>query len=414
MLLNGLGSLMKAEIPDHERVVDLFCGAGSVSWFAATVGDRPVLSVDLQKYATTLAGAVTLRTSKADANRLVRAWLQDAQVLAVAHPLWRAAEEIDRIGHNTVTWCKRARWFCNALSEEVAGPMLLSYGGYYFCPTQAILFDSFLKCLPLGRERVICTAATIIAASQCSASPGHTAQPFQPTRTAAPFLREAWQRSPLTYAERALRLLCPAHARAKGETIVGDALTIAKTLNKADFVFVDPPYSAVQYSRFYHVLETVAQGGCARVSGAGRYPPRHQRPVSAFSRIGEARGALGDLLEALAAARCTVAFTFPLEVCSNGLSGAEIAETAAKWFAVRDIRIQSRLSTLGGNNEIRRSRSHSRELILLLRPIRRIGRIAKRFLDHSGAARKATVAPERARSGTPDASAERGTSHEFA
>ena len=38
MLLNGLGTLLKAEMPKHDRVVDLFCGAGSVSWFAAVEG----------------------------------------------------------------------------------------------------------------------------------------------------------------------------------------------------------------------------------------------------------------------------------------------------------------------------------------------------------------------------------------
>ncbi len=373
MLLNGLGTLLRAEIPGHERVVDLFCGAGSISWFAATIGDRPVLSVDLQKYATTLAGAVTLRTTSSDCNQLILTWLYSAQVEAARHPLWNAAETIDRGGYNTFTWCKKARLFCSKLPGEAAGPILLAYGGHYFCPTQVILFDCFLKSLPRGSARIICTAATIIAASQCSASPGHTAQPFQPTRTAAPFLREAWHRNPVTYAERALRFLGPMHAKTKGETIVGDALQIAKTLNRSDLVFVDPPYSAVQYSRFYHVLETVARGRCTEVSGTGRYPPPRQRPASAFSRTGEARAALKVLLEALAGAGCTVAFTFPLAVCSNGLSGKEIAEYATKWFSVRDIGIQTRFSTLGGNNDIRRSRSHSRELILLLRPLRRAG-----------------------------------------
>ena len=225
MLLNGLGTLLKNEMPQHDRVVDLFCGAGSVSWFAATEGDRPVLSVDLQKYATTLAGAVTLRTNEVEPEQLIRYWIKVAKGKAIEHPLWKPALAIDEGGLNTATWCKRARAFCDEVRGEKAGLVLRSYGGYYFCPTQAILFDCFLEHLPRN-ARGIGLAATIITASQCAASPGHTAQPFRPTRTAGPFLREAWQRDPAMYAERAVRFLCTMYERKKGETIVGDAADV--------------------------------------------------------------------------------------------------------------------------------------------------------------------------------------------
>lgn len=371
MLLNGLGTLLKAEMPKHDRVVDLFCGAASVSWFAAVEGDRPVLSVDLQEYGTTLAGAVTVRTKPADPDTLFKTWIEKVKLSVSEHPLWKAALAIDQGGFNIVTWCKRARGFCGVLTpRDGAGILLRSYGGHYFSPTQGILFDCLLSSLPAGSAGRICRAATVIAASQCVASPGHTAQPFQPTRTAGPFLREAWFRDPLMYAERAIRLICPMHAKARGQTEVGDALKVAGKLNNTDLVFVDPPYSAVHYSRFYHVLETVARGNCSAVAGSGRYPPPEERPASAFSRKGESQAALVRLLETLAGVGCTVAFTFPQNTCSNGLSGLQIGEAAGKWFAVDNIGIQSRFSTLGGNNDNRQSRSHSRELILLLRPLK--------------------------------------------
>lgn len=369
MLLNGLGTLLKAEMPKHDRVVDLFCGAASVSWFAAVEGDRPVLSVDLQEYGTTLAGAVTVRTKPADPETLIKTWIDQIKSSVPKHPLWKAALAIDQGGFNIATWCKRAREFCSALTpRDGAGIVLHSYGGHYFSPTQGILFDRLLNSLPAGSAGRICRAAAVIAASQCVASPGHTAQPFQPTRTAGPFLREAWLRDPLMYAERAIRQICPMHAKAKGQTEVGDALKVAGKLNKTDLVFVDPPYSAVHYSRFYHVLETVARGNCSAVTGTGRYPPPEERPPSAFSRKGESQSALINLLETLAGVGCTVAFTFPQTKCSNGLSGLQIAEIAKTWFDVQNMSIQSRFSTLGGNNDNRKARSHSRELILLMRP----------------------------------------------
>src|SRR5262245_40431338 len=72
MLANGLGSLLRREVRRHERFVDLFCGGASVSWFIATLSEVPVLAVDLQRYATTLADAVLLRNQIVDLETLRR------------------------------------------------------------------------------------------------------------------------------------------------------------------------------------------------------------------------------------------------------------------------------------------------------------------------------------------------------
>ena len=65
-------------------------------------------------------------------------------------------------------------------------------------------------------------------------------------------------------------------------------------------MFIDPPYSSVQYSRFYHVLETMAKGEKELVvDGVGRYPPLADRPQSHFSNTGQARNALESLIEKL-------------------------------------------------------------------------------------------------------------------
>ena len=82
----------------------------------------------------------------------------------------------------------RARLLCQRRSR--IGPIWNAYGGYYHSPVQALTFDYLLKYLPQREpERSVCLAAAISAASTCSASPGHTAQPFRPSETAGPFLR---------------------------------------------------------------------------------------------------------------------------------------------------------------------------------------------------------------------------------
>lgn len=368
MLQNGLGKLISEVAPKHDRIVDLFCGSASVSWYAATKCDHPVVSVDLQTFAITLAGAVIRRTKGVSVEALIEGWVAEAITFAENSSLWREAKKIDNAGWNTVTWSKRSRAFCDTIANDSGLVLCRTYGGHYFSPTQAILLDALLGTVPRSDKREVCVSAVIIAASQCAASPGHTAQPFQPTRTAAMFLREAWLRDPIVYVKRALMTICPLYAKQKGTTLVGDAVDFARQCNRTDFVFVDPPYSAVHYSRFYHVLETIARGKCGEVSGIGRYPPPSERPASAFSRKGEANSAIQELLEALADAQSSVAITFPEGKCSNGLSGIEIAELAKKWFRIDHYGIKSRFSTLGGNNENRNARQVSNELILLLRP----------------------------------------------
>ena len=369
LLENGLGKLLTQESENHDRIVDLFCGAASVSWFAAQKLNPPVFATDLQRYAVVLAEAVIGRTNPMDADEL---WLQWKKSIIENQQLqagWKEAVSLDQKRFNTATWSKRAREIC--LVEQYSGGAIWdAYGGHYFSPTQAATFDAMMASLPEERHiRSICLAAIIISASRCAASPGHTAQPFKATRTAAKFLREAWLRDPLHYAKKALQFLSQRFAKTKGEARVGDAVELSSTLQKTDLVFVDPPYSGVHYSRFYHVLETIARGECGRVEGVGRYPPPAERPASSFSRKSESKQALRDLLERLAHAGCTVLLTFPSGICSNGLTGELVEQVSGKWFSIRKKIVKTRFSTLGGNNAHRDARMATEEMILLMRPL---------------------------------------------
>jgi adenine-specific DNA methylase len=135
--------------------------------------------------------------------------------------------------------------------------------------------------------------------------------------------------------------------------------------------FVDPPYSGVHYSRFYHVLETIARGRSVKVSGTGRYPPIKQRPHSNYSTIGQSRIALDDLLSTLARKQVRVVLTFPAGKASNKLSGEIVRELAEKYFVMRRKMVKTRFSTLGGDNHHRKDHLNRGELILLLRPRRK-------------------------------------------
>jgi adenine-specific DNA-methyltransferase len=367
MLQNGLGDLLRREARKYDRIIDLFCGSGSVAWFAAQAFDKPVHAFDLQTFSIVLASSVLERTKCGQYGDAASDWLDAVVETRARFTQWAEADRLDRRRLSTTSWSSQAKAICAQPDERCI--VWSSYGGYYFSPTQALTFDAMLHALPKNRVAAnLCRAIAVIAASQCAASPGHTAQPFKANHTAGPFLREAWMRCPIAYARKALSALGPIIARKKGKASVSDAVEVARTLQDTDLVFVDPPYSGVHYSRFYHVLETIARGTCGPVSGIGRYPPPSERPTSSFSRKGEAEAALEMLLTRLSNSGCTVILTFPAKMCSNGLSGELVLEHARRSFKVIQKTVKTRFSTLGGNNSHRDARQLTSEMILLLRP----------------------------------------------
>ena len=364
---NGLGTLISESAKPSSRFVDLFCGAGSVSWFASNQLGKPVLACDLQEYAVVLASSVIERSQPIDRHSIEEEWIgRSRRVLQSLGP-WKDSLDLDSRTLEIYPWQTIAQQLCNAYEADLSLLVFRCYGGYYFGPSQALAFDAMLRALPVDQQhRKLCLAATIIAASNCVAAPGHTAQPFKATATAGRYLREAWLRDPFLYASKALQRLCPLYSQQLGQAYVGDANQVAHSLNANDLVFVDPPYSAVHYSRFYHVLETMARGSCVAVSGEGRYPPPSDRPKSLYSQKSKSKKAIVDLLATLSGNGCGVILTFPGKRCSNGLSGNEIEYIAKEFFRVERKSVRSRFSTLGGNKIHRTARHQLEEYILVL------------------------------------------------
>ena len=192
--------------------------------------------------------------------------------------------------------------------------------------------------------------------------------------TAKKFLKEAWDKDIITIIRQSLNVIAPQFANKKGAATVADATIAARKLKAGDMAFIDPPYSGVHYSRFYHVLETIAKGESGDVSGAGRYPDRSLRPQSKFSVKTHSLAALQELLKTIAERNAKAILTFPDHNCSNGLSGMIIRETAEEFFRVAIKTVDSKFSTLGGNARLaktgkgREAKQMAKELILTLTP----------------------------------------------
>lgn len=368
MLANGLGKILRAETANSKRFADLFVGSGAVAWYIAQNTGCRVLAADLQLFAVTLAESVISRGKTVEAELVWKEWFHEAQERTRRSQFIREAEAFDQIHWSNARrrYVARAREMC-ATSRR---PITEAYGGHYFSPKQALILDALRSTLPTDRsKRSVALAALICAASECAASPGHTAQPFQPTRKAAQFLFEAWRRDVCSHVRLALERICPKFARTIGRGIVSNAETMAGQLNRGDVAFLDPPYSGVHYSRFYHVLETVARGTRGEIDGVGRYPPPIERPKSEFSMKSTSEDALDRLLSKLAEKEVRTILTFPEEETSNGLSGSTVEKVAKKYFRSSKVVVNGRFSTLGGNLQNRKARIPAYEIVLVLSPL---------------------------------------------
>ena len=368
MLTNGLGKVLSDLVPSATRFFDLFTGSGSVAIHVAERYRVPVIATDLQSFATSLAGAIVRRDHGITFDKWGPDWIArsiadaERQKIAIDAAKIQSRLHIDRIQMQAT---RARRLCCDAESSFVS-----AYGGWYFSPWQALLLDCLRRNAdPSADWHDIAVASVIQAASHCAASPGHTAQPFKPDTRAAPFLLEAWLRDVIAQATVSASALSERHARCTGQAFQSDAGDACKFLRSGDIAFIDPPYSSVHYSRFYHVLESLARGHVGAVSGSGRYPDPSERPSSDFSIPSRAAEAMSQLLKQVASGGATAIVTFPSNQASNGLSGRKIQELAAPDFAISEQRIVSRFSTLGGNRKHRVARQDAEESILTLTPL---------------------------------------------
>jgi adenine-specific DNA-methyltransferase len=349
-----------ARISDGANALcDVFCGSGIVAWDLAAHFKKPILAADLQSFAAARAAAVLSRTAPVLDMTFLDDWFRRARTRVCDAVIRRRLPKLPNGQRDYGVTRERII----ATRDYVAGrfarhlrdsgfewPTTLAYAGYFFSLDQTLTLDALRATLPKEiPHRAIALGALIAAASRCAASPGHTAQPLGLKATSLPHVIEAWQRQVFEYVRSEANDISQRHALVEGQVSVTSWQETLDMLGPGDVVFCDPPYSGVQYSRFYHVLETLTRGRTIHVSGAGRNPPFEVRPVSQFSRTSRAKDEVDDLLKAAANRELRLIITFPVSRQSNGLAAFTFARKARKYFReVRQREVQSFFSSLGG------------------------------------------------------------------
>lgn len=197
-----------------------------------------------------------------------------------------------------------------------------SYG--YFGLEQSIDLDSLRYAIDLAPipHRNYYLTALLRAASHCATSPGHFAQFLEPkSETATKYIGRIRARSVYQRFLDALDSfeipVCLDRRRNRASS--GEATQHVRGLHgnscESPVIYADPPYSRAQYSRYYHVLETLIAYDYPACTGKGRY--RHDRFQTGFSQSAKVIGAFTDFIGACAELKAPLYLSYP----SNGLLG---------------------------------------------------------------------------------------------
>ena len=323
--------------PPGRSIVDLFAGSGVVSREFAR--HRPVLSVDVQAYSATLASALSTPRAyeRSTRQRIVaraREWVRavtpavsdllayeavaSASALSAPESFARLVEE-GSLTSLAATDADLANAKASAQPRLDAASATLTryYGGVYFSYTQALELDALLAAIdhqPDSPAEATLVAAVLGTASDLVATVGsHFAQPsrlrdrsgvvkpavaarvLRARNTSAFELFDKW-------LQRYASLEVAEHPCA---TATMDFRVILNGLEPSvGAIYADPPYTRDHYSRFYHVLETIALGDDPGVtltpgtSSPSRGLYRSQRHQSPFSIRSEVVGAFDSMFAA--------------------------------------------------------------------------------------------------------------------
>lgn len=343
-LAPDVAKLVKAESADGP-LVDAFAGMCSIAARVAPTG-RQVCSNDVQRYAELVARCqlasqtkplradrlATILSAGFSANlellktRFERELEHEKRVLAGGDTAAHGALVADwqHVGNNPLLAVEAAE----LASDEVHSPYrmcTITFAHGYFGLRQAMEIDS-LRCAIDGAveaeelnrgQKDWALLALLQAASICASTPGHFAQYLRPNDSSsiARIVRQRHRSPWQTFLDAAddQRPFGTWDWRAKNRVYRSDALLLWPNLDAAGIknaiVYADPPYGKDQYSRYYHVLESLVRYDYPQASGMGRYRPN--RFTTPFSLKTKVVGAFEDLFGAIAERDWTLILSYP-------------------------------------------------------------------------------------------------------
>ena len=249
----------------------------------------------------------------------------------------------------------------------------LYFSAGYFSLAQAIEIDS-LRCaidaLSEPEERDWLLGGWIAALAVLANAPGHTAQFLKPnSSTGHARIVRTWRRSVWDQFQKSLNLLRQVGStewRLRNDVLVGDALDLVGSSHLDDIgaYYADPPYTKDQYSRYYHVYETLYRYDFPDSTGAGRN--RSDRCTTGFSLKTSVVSSFHDLCRSVARRRAPLVISYPNQGLLHN-AGWTLWDIASEHFSdVQVVSFDARHSTMGASKGS--SRKSATENLYVCRP----------------------------------------------
>jgi len=362
-------------------VLDVFAGMCAVG--SQVAPKHKLFTNDIHSYAATFASALFTGlaikpTSIVARHELLKHFRKNKKALeASVEQRLRVEDQLISFGGNARSW----REGLHFNEQELARPparklngldpirdykldptrfpycLVTSYfSSAYFGLRQSIEIDSLRYAIDQGpqRNRNSYLAALIDAASHCATAPGHFAQ-FLVPRDKRTFVYVARIRS-RSVLERFFDALDdlprPQCAARKQNRVYNDDATNLLRAKKSSLskenlvIYADPPYSRAQYSRYYHLLETLVLYDYPACKDKGRY--RADRVQTDFSLKSKVVTAMDAFAGAAAETGAKLYLSYP----RNGLlaiAGGDVREILRPHFKKVEIATRKPLqhSTMG-------------------------------------------------------------------
>lgn len=358
------------------RAVDLFSGMGSVAE-ALSNGGPSVVTNDAMEFTACVARARLTGGPREDDPAAVtgRLWapFQAAQAaLKATHAEALSAEKAALAGTisdlsryftsaahvaNSPSTRRAALFARNACGQPHFQLATLYFSAGYLSASQAIDVDALRFAIDSDEvrgSRDWLLSAWLSAVSVLLNSPGHTAQYLKPNSASAhQRIVRTWKRSVwdefVAALSRVSQLGTP-EWRAGNEVLVSDALDLLSSgrLTQVGVIYADPPYTKDQYSRYYHLYETLYRYDYPDSVGAGRV--RSDRFTTGFSLKSSVRASFHDLCRNVSRMELPLIVSYPTGGLLE-LTGLTFKEVANTYFAEVEVSaISAQHSTMGASS----------------------------------------------------------------
>lgn len=288
---------------DSSCFCDLFSGTAVVS--AAFLDQYDVISNDIQKYSSVFAKTYAsnmaeelkpefLTDVKHKSQMLVDEWYD-------AFPDYTFGYENVNSFESLLEIEKQQQKLINKNFKLGFSLFAKNYSGTYWSYQQCVWIDSLRAVAEKYKDTVgyyAILSALIFAMSYASQSTGHFAQYRDVTKSNVNDILLYRTKDLYSLFEKKLEELVHFNIPRNNHSMkvkTLDYLDCLRIIPENTIVYADPPYSAVHYSRFYHVIETLVRYDHPHLEYKGRYrDDRHQSPFDKRKEVAKAFKLLFD------------------------------------------------------------------------------------------------------------------------